>query len=184
MHAKGNPAAGDSGARSTDFMRSGIGGRNTTARSIAQALGGIRNGNGYLCRCPVPSHGKGRGDRNPSLSIADGDDGKLLVRCFAGCDPCNVLAALRSRGLLDDRPTNGGANAAKPVRTFTYEYRDPASGEARYRKIRHEYANGSKSFFFEPKGRGGSPPLLYGGCLLYTSPSPRDRQKSRMPSSA
>ena len=28
-------------------------------------------------------------------------------------------------------------------------------------------------------GRGGR-----GGCLLYTSPSPRDRQKSRMPSSA
>ena len=26
--------------------------------------------------------------------------------------------------------------------------------------------------------------LVAGGCLLYTSPSPRDRQKSRMPSSA
>ena len=26
--------------------------------------------------------------------------------------------------------------------------------------------------------------LLYSVCLLYTSPSPRDRQKSRMPSSA
>ena len=26
--------------------------------------------------------------------------------------------------------------------------------------------------------------LAYEGCLLYTSPSPRDRQKSRMPSSA
>ena len=25
---------------------------------------------------------------------------------------------------------------------------------------------------------------VYGNCLLYTSPSPRDRQKSRMPSSA
>ena len=25
---------------------------------------------------------------------------------------------------------------------------------------------------------------LFYGCLLYTSPSPRDRQKSRMPSSA
>ena len=25
---------------------------------------------------------------------------------------------------------------------------------------------------------------VYGFCLLYTSPSPRDRQKSRMPSSA
>ena len=29
------------------------------------------------------------------------------------------------------------------------------------------------------EGRG-----LYVSCLLYTSPSPRDRQKSRMPSSA
>ena len=27
-------------------------------------------------------------------------------------------------------------------------------------------------------------PVLHGACLLYTSPSPRDRQKSRMPSSA
>ena len=27
-------------------------------------------------------------------------------------------------------------------------------------------------------------PDLKGSCLLYTSPSPRDRQKSRMPSSA
>ena len=26
--------------------------------------------------------------------------------------------------------------------------------------------------------------VIAGGCLLYTSPSPRDRQKSRMPSSA
>ena len=27
-------------------------------------------------------------------------------------------------------------------------------------------------------------PAMFFGCLLYTSPSPRDRQKSRMPSSA
>ena len=32
-----------------------------------------------------------------------------------------------------------------------------------------------------PKGFGGAPLNI---CLLYTSPSPRDRQKSRMPSSA
>ena len=30
----------------------------------------------------------------------------------------------------------------------------------------------------------GALPALDGSCLLYTSPSPRDRQKSRMPSSA
>ena len=37
-------------------------------------------------------------------------------------------------------------------------------------------------------GEVGADPLIYlsigYGCLLYTSPSPRDRQKSRMPSSA
>jgi hypothetical protein len=160
-----NPAAGGSGARSTDFVHPGINGRNTTAGSIAQALGGFRNGNGFLCRCPVPSHGAGRGDRNPSLSLADGDDGKPLVHCFAGCDPRDVLATLRSRGLLDDRRANGGAkpNGSKAAIQFTFEYRDPVSGEARYRKIRREYADGTKSFFMEPKDRGGSPPLLYGG---------------------
>lgn len=73
----------------------------SSAANIARALGGHRNGEGFLVRCPVPSHGQGRGDRRPSLSIRDGDD-RLLVRCFAGCDPRDVLAELRRRGLLDD----------------------------------------------------------------------------------
>ena len=40
-----------------------------SAASIARALGGKRSGRGYVCRYPVPSHG--RGDRSPSLSVAD-----------------------------------------------------------------------------------------------------------------
>ena len=36
---------------------------------------------------------------------------------------------------------------------------------------------------FDPRGVGRSAPVTC-TCLLYTSPSPRDRQKSRMPSSA
>ena len=38
--------------------------------------------------------------------------------------------------------------------------------------------------YFDAAGAANSFNLLAGGCLLYTSPSPRDRQKSRMPSSA
>jgi len=42
---------------------------------------------------------------------------------------------------------------------------------------------GTYVFYFEPKGaRLGRRPLH--GCLLYTSPSPRDLSTSRMPSSA
>jgi hypothetical protein len=76
------------------------------AASIARALKGIKHATGYLCSCPVASHGKGRGDRSASLSICDGDDGKLLTHCFAGCDGRDVLDALRARGLLDDDPSS------------------------------------------------------------------------------
>jgi hypothetical protein len=76
-----------------------------TARDIAHVLGGRRVqrlGDGsYLVPCPVASHGKGRGDRSPSLRIGDGQT-RLLVRCYAGCDPRDVLDELRRRGLLDD----------------------------------------------------------------------------------
>jgi putative DNA primase/helicase len=72
------------------------------AKTIARALGGAKSGGGYLCRCPVPSHGKGRGDRSPSLLISDGERA-LRVHCFSGCDPLDILAELRRRGQIDDR---------------------------------------------------------------------------------
>jgi putative DNA primase/helicase len=71
---------------------------NSRARDIAIALGGRKIGDGaYLCRCPCLSHK--RGDRNPSLSVADGDHGRLLLHCFAGDDYDDVVAALRAKGL-------------------------------------------------------------------------------------
>lgn len=73
-----------------------------TAADIAQYLGGQPSGDGYLIHCPVPTHGKGRGDRSASCLIKDGDKA-LLVRCFAGCDSTEVLDALRQHGGFDDR---------------------------------------------------------------------------------
>jgi uncharacterized protein DUF3987/Toprim domain-containing protein len=64
------------------------------AATIAAILAGhaVRSmGGNYVVRCPCHD------DRTPSLSIRDGDDGNLLVRCFAGCDPVNVLAEIRAR---------------------------------------------------------------------------------------
>jgi putative DNA primase/helicase len=78
----------------------------TNAATIARTLRGHKHNSGWLVCCPVPAHGNGRGDQNPSLSIRDGDDGKLLAHCFAGCDPLDILDALRNRGLLP-RAENG-----------------------------------------------------------------------------
>ena len=48
------------------------------------------------CRCPVPGHGQGRGDRKPSLWISP--EGKGL-KCHAGCTYKEVVAAIEARGI-------------------------------------------------------------------------------------
>lgn len=45
-------------------------------------------------RCPVPSHGKGEGDRNPSLGYGQHPDGAGWVKCHANCSRAEILAAL------------------------------------------------------------------------------------------
>lgn len=77
-----------------------------SADHIGTALKGRRNGNGWLVCCPCPNHGKGRGDISPSLSVADGDDDRLLLRCFAGCDFLDILDELKHRGLVDGNPSS------------------------------------------------------------------------------
>lgn len=64
-----------------------------TAETIARALGGHRAGATWMARCPVHE------DRSPSLSISAGKGGKVLVRCHAGCDQRDLIAALQERGL-------------------------------------------------------------------------------------
>ena len=63
------------------------------AESIAKSLGGRKAGSGWMARCPAHD------DHSPSFSIRDGGDGRVLVRCHAGCDQKQVIATLRSRGL-------------------------------------------------------------------------------------
>src|SRR5262245_42823194 len=63
------------------------------AEGIARALGGKRSGRQWLGRCPAHD------DRNPSLLIFDALT-TVQFRCFAGCAPRDVIAALRKRRIL------------------------------------------------------------------------------------
>ena len=82
------------------------------AAAIAEALGNAhREGRGWRCRCLV--HG------GHSLLISNGRDGRLLVKCWVGCDPRDILAELRRRGLIDG---DAGAVEFRP---------DPAETERR-----------------------------------------------------
>ncbi|MDA1311286.1 MAG: toprim domain-containing protein [Proteobacteria bacterium] len=70
-------------------------GQAMTAESIAKGLSGHKSGAGWMVRCPAHH------DREPSLSITTGGDGKVLFRCHAGCDQAQVLGALRGLGLWE-----------------------------------------------------------------------------------
>lgn len=81
------------------------------AEQIAAELGKARRtSNGWSCRCPAHD------DHDPSLSISDGDRGKLLVTCFAGCEPTAVISELKLRGLWPETGRSGDF-LKRPTRT-------------------------------------------------------------------
>lgn len=86
-----------------------------TAEAIARALGGRKAGAAWMARCPAHD------DRAPSLSIADARDGKVLVRCHAGCDQRDVIAALRARGVWDADARRPSRFSRKPDRPLPAE---------------------------------------------------------------
>lgn len=59
-------------------------------------------GSGWSARCPAHE------DRQASLSIGEGRDGRVLLRCFAGCDHKSILSAL---GLEERDLFNANATA-------------------------------------------------------------------------
>ena len=73
------------------------------AEQIAKTLGNAKKANGqWVASCPVPSHGKGNGDKNPSLSININDEGKPLFHCHGGCSQEDVFHTIRALNLLPE----------------------------------------------------------------------------------
>jgi len=90
------------------------------AEQIAKALGNAKRvGKGWLASCPLPTHGQGHGDKNPSLSISDGEDGKPLFKCHSGCDQHQLFHAIRDYGLLPEIEKRDPLASIKPLPTLT-----------------------------------------------------------------
>ena len=58
------------------------------ARVLATLTNVKENGAGWIATCPAHD------DHTPSLSIAEGREGRAILKCHAGCDTDTVLAAL------------------------------------------------------------------------------------------
>ncbi|MDP9426656.1 MAG: phage/plasmid primase, P4 family [Actinomycetota bacterium] len=128
---------------------------------VLDRLQNIKHENGKLkASCPVPGHGKGRGDLKPSLSVGEGDDGRVLLTCHLDCDKEEILSAIGlSMGDLFEKPasnghrTNGHRSPKKPLGPIvkTYPYSDE-SGELLYQVTRHRPKDFRQR---RPDGRGG-----------------------------
>ena len=89
------------------------------SETLAHALGGRKSGVNWMARCPAHD------DSEPSLSLREADDGRLLVHCHAGCGQRKVIEALQHRGLW---PTDGKvrwvADESRGPHAITREDRD------------------------------------------------------------
>jgi len=98
------------------------------SENIAKALGKCsRTANGWLACCPAHD------DHNPSLSLADGNNGRLLVHCYAGCDARAVLAALARKGLYNCNQSRVFYNS--PAKSITKENASPLNWSEKAEKI-------------------------------------------------
>ena len=102
------------------------------ARAVTLSLRGTWCSTYGVVACPVPGHGKGKGDRNPSLKLVDGESGELVLHCFAGCSWRDVRDELRQRGLIpDDGRRDGGDHQHRdPGRRHGCD-RDPGADDQR-----------------------------------------------------
>ena len=82
---------------------------NTTAETVANGLEKARrSGDGWTACCPAHD------DKNPSLSITDGVDGRVLVKCHKGCSQEDVIAELKGRGLWPERRNGKVVSVSQP----------------------------------------------------------------------
>ena len=83
------PVAAGNGAQASGALKKEYSTEPPAQRLLARLEKVKRNGAGRWLAC-CPAHG----DRSPSLSIRETDDGTVLVHCFAGCGAADVLAAV------------------------------------------------------------------------------------------
>ena len=64
---------------------------------------------GWMACCPAHD------DHNPSMHVNVGADGRILVKCYAGCTTADIVAALRlkMRDLMPEGATGRGADKGK-----------------------------------------------------------------------
>jgi putative DNA primase/helicase len=140
----------------------------TALERVTRTVRYSSDGRQAQAHCPGPTHS--HGDRNPSLSVSLGDDGRALLQCFTGCATEAIVATLglKMADLFPDRP---------PSRIVSeYSYRDE-SGAVLYQNVRYE----PKTFRMRRPGDGDGGQWVWDTKgvrrVLYRLPELRDQRR-------
>jgi len=78
------------------------------AADVAVALGKPRR-EGRRWRCLCPLHG------GHSLTVGDGRDGRIIFKCWGGCDRRDLIAEFRRRHFMNGKSENYRSEANEPI---------------------------------------------------------------------
>ena len=120
---------------------------------ILGRLEGVEERNGYwMALCPAHA------DRNPSLKVSEGNNGKPLVHCFAGCSCEQIMAELRARDhavLISPKREHVDHGLPKRQSSKVWQVRD-VSGELKGLHLRFDKPGGDKDCLWKrPSGKWG-----------------------------
>lgn len=132
---------------------------------ILSSLDGVIRSNDkqYTARCPAHD------DKNASLSVSVGDNGKVLMYCHAGCSTKDICSAvgIKESDLFPDQPKP--QKRKKRMVVSQYRYTD-IDGNLLNQKTRWIDSNGNKSFSWSHKEYGDWVKGHKGDPVLYNMP--------------
>ena len=115
-----------------------------TVKNILDRLENVKSTGSAQWQARCPAHD----DRHPSLSIGTGDDGRVLLKCHAGCTTKDILASL---GLTERDLFADSAGKKSQAVVATYDYCD-GDGVLLYQVVRYS----DKTFKQrQPDSKGG-----------------------------
>lgn len=121
------------------------------ASEFAARLNAVKTAGGWQAKCP------GHDDKNASLSINEGNDGRVLLKCHAGCGANDIVSVmgLKMSDLFNDTTKKAPTASLQPTTpkkiVATYPYCD-ADGKLLYEVVRYEPKSFSQR---KPDGNGG-----------------------------
>lgn len=120
----------------------------TPVEKVLSRLKGVRqSGEGWTALCPAHN------DTRPSLKVDEGDDGRALLKCWAGCDSKDIVVAigLRMQDLFMENNRRNGASKMQRKIAAAYDYHDE-HGKLLFEVVRYEPKGFSQR---RPDGAGG-----------------------------